>query len=178
MRMRLSWACVVVVGLTLVANARAQVTGRSAGGQALTITGCVQREVDVLRTSPGNLGLADEFVLIRSSAKAASAAPATPGREGAARGVEDAAATSGPYGRVYRLSGDQEKQLKDHVGQQVEITASFDSDTDARIEAQRDAAAPKTASTPDRRPEAKDVPKMSVQSIRPLGGACSGPAQK
>ena len=179
MRIRLLWPWLVVLGLILNVNARAQVNGRGGEGHALTITGCVQREVDVLRTSPGNLGLANEFVLIRSSAKSASATQATTGHGATAAGAaEDAAATSGPYGTVYRLSGDQEKELKDRVGQQVEITASFDSDTDARLEAQRRATAPKAASTPDRRPEAKDVPTMKIQSIRTLGGACSGPPVK
>jgi len=142
---------VVLVAFALGSSAQGQVgTSR----QSMTITGCVGREVDVLRTSPGNLGLADEFVLIRPSAKQEMAA------------------------RVYRLSGDLEKQLKDRVGQQVEITASFDSDDDARLEAARDEASAKAAKTPDRRPEAKDVPKMTIQSIHPLGTTCAAPGRK
>jgi hypothetical protein len=181
MKIKLLCFSIVLMGLVR-ADARAQdASGRPATPpQTVTLVGCVQREVDVLRTSPGNLGLANEFILVRTSVKpdsatgkAAAAATGTAGRA-----TEDAAAASGPYGRIYRLSGDQEAQLKDHVAEQVEIAASFETDKDAQLEAQRDVAPSKTASTPDRRPEAKDVPKMVIQSIRPLGTGCASAGRK
>jgi hypothetical protein len=146
----------------------------------MTVTGCVQREVDVLRTSPGNLGLSDEYVLIRSSVKSTSPSSAgRPATTGTTRGsTEDAAATSGPSGRVYRVTGDKERQLEGQLGRQIEITASFDSDADASLEARGDTMSPKPAGTPDRRPTAHDVPEIVIHSVRPLGIACAGTVER
>lgn len=154
-------------------HAQGRAANPSRTDQTITVIGCVQREVDVLRTSPGNLGLANEYVLARSSIKP-DASGSSGGSAGSGTRGRDAVATSGPSGRVYRLTGDKERDLKAQVGKEVEIIGSFDSDADAKLEAKRNVAPPASARTEARPPASHDVPEILIQSIRPLGNACAG----
>jgi hypothetical protein len=166
-----------VASTALGLHAQGRAANPSRTDQTITVIGCVQREVDVLRTSPGNLGLANEYVLARSSIKpdasGSSGGSAGSGTRSGTRG-RDAVAASGPFGRVYRLTGDKERDLKAQIGKEVEIIGSFDSDADAKLDAERNVAPPAAARTEDRRPASHDVPEILIQSIRPLGNACTG----
>src|SRR5262245_21940101 len=102
---------------------------------AVTITGCVQKETDVLKRPAvaTNIGMGDEFVITNTTMGPATTTAEPP----AATPEPKAEGTSGKtnFGRVYRLTGDKEDSLKTYVGKRVEITGSFKHDADARAAA-------------------------------------------
>jgi hypothetical protein len=153
-------------------------TGQHESEHAIAITGCVQKETDVLRGSPatGNVGMGDEYVLTRSTLKSGTTASATERSSATGTGGrtgQEATGTSGDSGKVYRVTGDKEGDLKNYVGQQVEIAGRFKHDEDARQDAQRPATSSTQTATGER-PDAESVPEITIQTIRPLSIACSG----
>jgi hypothetical protein len=127
-------ASIVVVALCAVTvSAQTQTPQPS---QTITVSGCAQRETDVLKRNPmaGNVGMADEFVLTRAELTPGGQAPATeqpeqptpPAPRGTSGGASD-------IGKVYRVTGDKESELKKYIGQRVEILGTFKHE-DARRE--------------------------------------------
>lgn len=98
----------------------------SASEASLTLVGCVQPEADYRRAKNAGgggvagtgAGVANEFVLVNASPKAAgeSAAAATPA---------EAVGTSGAAGEAYELTGSGEGQLQQYVGKRVEIVGKM-----------------------------------------------------
>jgi hypothetical protein len=98
--------------------------------QQVTITGCVQRETDYRRARDAGrggvagtgVGAANEFVLINASMGSASGTTGTTGAAGSApTGTTGAVAT----GAAYELTGTNERQAAQYVGQRVEISGKL-----------------------------------------------------
>ena len=115
-------AIVATASLSAQQSAPAQEPAAKAS-PTMTISGCVQPESAVLKRNPvaANIGMDDEFVLTNSTvspegdAAKPEPAPAPAGTSGVV----------GNFGKVYRLTGDKEKELKSYAGQRVEITGSL-----------------------------------------------------
>src|SRR5215471_4661589 len=130
------------------------------------VTGCVQPETSVLKRNPmaGDAGMSDEFVITKSTLSQPGAKTDT--NESAAESV----ATSGSIspGKVYRVTGDKENDLKAYVGKRVEITGTFKQDADEKAEL----AAIGTGG----RPVTDDLttantPEITVTAVRALTGS-------
>lgn len=93
----------------------------------VTVTGCIQKERDVLDTR--GMGVGDEFVLTNvgkepADSPASSAAGAT-----ATASATDAAEPSA-HGGMYTLTGDKEDDLESMVGKRVEIMGRLEHEGD------------------------------------------------
>ncbi len=135
---------IVTAGMTAFAAAEQSAPARKGrdAGNAVTITGCVQREADYRHaTGSGTggvggfgLGLGDEYVLInavRAGSRAKSVA-----RTGST--VNDIAAADSPCGKAggkeaFELTGKQERELARLVGQRVEIVGVLKPGKDAPV---------------------------------------------
>ena len=139
------------------------------------IAGCVQKETDVLKRSPAatNAGMGDEFVLTNAALNPASSAtdrpptdvtnpPTTPTEPAATSG------SSGNLGRVYRVTGDKEADLKGFVGQRVEITGTF-KDKDAVKD--QVSSVGTSGRTGDLTPA--NTPEVIVTAVKPVAGTCA-----
>jgi hypothetical protein len=133
----------------------------------ITVSGCVQPEASVLKRNPaaGDAGMSDEFVLTKSALGQPGAKTST------AESAAESVATSGSLnpGKVYRVTGDKEADLKSYVGKRVEITGTFKQDADEKAEL----AAVGTGGRPvtgDLTPA--NTPEITVSSIRALTGSC------
>jgi hypothetical protein len=150
-------ACGLAIGAQAPAEQKAD---QKSDAAAVTIAGCVQQEASVLKSGapaqPG-MGGGDEFVLTRASLNKGGASadkPTEPEPPAAPVG------TSGSLGKVYRVTGDKEKDLKANVGQRVEITGTFKDEADAKA----------GAASGD--PTAANTPEITILSIRPVPGSC------
>ena len=139
----------------------------------ITVSGCVRNETAVLKRSPiaGEVGMTDEFVLTNSLLNPKASAtdqPATP--------ADAPVATSGSlgsFGKVYRVTGDKENELKAFVGQRVEISGRFKHDEDAKVELGAVGTSGRVVAgelTP------ANTPEITITAIKPIAGACSGGA--
>jgi hypothetical protein len=172
-------------------------------GKQITVTGCVRLEKDVKGGSGLNVGMDDEFVLTDASmgASSGSMAGATGTATGAATGTGTAsgtgtatAGTSGTSaaaaagGKSYELTGDKEDELKKYVGQRVEITGTLEdaaaspsgsaagSPTGTGTTGTGSATGTGTASgtgTAGMTSTSKDMPTLSIVSVRALGTSCA-----
>jgi hypothetical protein len=170
-----SAAVVLAAGVTLAGQAPQAPDKKDQKDAAATVTvaGCVQKETDVLKRTPqtGNIGVSDEFVITHATLN--------PGASSADKPMADApppsAAVSTPggtdFGKVYRVTGDKEKDLKAYVGQRVEITGTFKHDTDVKSEL----GSIGTSGRP-RELTPANTPEITIASIRVLEGSCSGSA--
>jgi hypothetical protein len=99
---------------------------KPAGGQQMTLTGCIQREADFRKgrdagkggVAGTGVGAGNEFVLINASVSG-GAAPA--GTSGAAPGTATGTAGTAASGNAYELTGANEGQVEKFVGKRVEI---------------------------------------------------------
>ncbi len=130
--------------------------------QSFTVVGCVLKESNVLKkgaigAAAESAGMGDEFVIaqakVSDSSKGATEKPET----------DTAVGTTGSsgFGRVYRLTGDKENDLKNYVGQKVEIAGTFKNSSDA------------TASVPTGELTEANTPELTVTSVTPASGSCS-----
>jgi len=143
--------------------------------QTLTVTGCVQPQTDVLKSPPvaGKTGMGDEFVLTRSAVKiSAPGTEASPQPKPTPSQPAGTAGTAEP-GKIYRVTGDKEIELKAHVGHRVEITGKFKSEADARREL---GAIGTSGKPPANAPEPTDTntPEITITSFRMLAATCGG----
>jgi hypothetical protein len=156
-------------GLAVAAQGTEMRPSSSAGNQAatasaITVAGCVQNETAVLKRSAvaGDAGMSDEFVLIQAqlNPKPKPAADAPAGTSG----------PPGSFGKVYRMTGDKEKELKALAGQRVEITGTFKREADAKAELAAGAGGRLVtgALTTD------NTPEITITAIKPVAGSCGG----
>jgi hypothetical protein len=142
----------------------------AAAGQAFTVTGCVQKETAVLKRSAavGDIGMTDEFVLTHSKLGSSSTAEPQPETKPAAGEPVGTSGAASNFGKVYRVTGDKENELKPYVGQRVEIAGSFKHETDAKAELASKGAGGQTGElTP------ANTPEITISSIRPVSGTCA-----
>ncbi len=133
----------------------------------VTVVGCVQKEADVLKRTPltGAAGMGDEFVLTHAMLKPDAASADRPAQPEPAP-----VGTSGTDpGTVYRVTGDKEKDLKDYIGQRVEITGAFKQNTDAKSEM----GSIGTSGKPGELNPANTA-EISIESFRATSGSCAG----
>src|SRR5260221_3304500 len=157
-------ACGLAAGAQTPASATSKAADQTSTAATVTVAGCVQSELSVLRRDPaaGDAGMSDEFVLIQAqlnpNPKPAAAAPA---------------GTSGPpgsFGKVYRMTGDKEKELKALAGQRVEITGTFTREVDAKAEL---AAGPGGRLVTGAL-TTENTPEINTTAIKPVAGSCGG----
>ena len=135
---------------------------QAAPASAVTVAGCVQAENLVLKRAGavGDVGMGDEFVVthvkLNPAAQPAEPAPDAPvGTSGSA------------FGKVYRVTGDKESELKPYVGQRVEITGAFKNETDAKAELASIGKGDKPGElTP------ANTPEITITAIKPVSGSC------
>jgi hypothetical protein len=162
----------MVGGLTLSAQAQqppAQqqpATPSMAHAQnAATIVACVQKESDVLKprmSMPATPGSGDEFVLTNAAMKSD-----TPAESPATAPAQPSVATANSFGKVYRATGDREAELKQYVGQRVEVVAVFKDAAAAAATGTSGSAAPTGELT------IANAPELTIQSITPAAGSCA-----
>ena len=131
---------------------------------SIVVAGCVQKETTVLKRDPakgevGDAGMGDEFVLTNSLLNPTPDAPPTVGTSGSV----------GNFGKVYRVTGDKEAELKVSVGQRVEITGTFKNDADAKAEL--GAVGTAGRANPGGLTTA-NTPEITISSVKVLPGAC------
>jgi hypothetical protein len=159
--------------LLAVVVVHAQTAQQPDPNQAITVTGCVQNEKDVLKANamPKAMGMGNEFVLTHSTVQAGSPAAKPPEQPAAA--PSEAAGTSGSLGKIYRVTGDQESSLQQHLGQKVEITGRFKDEAAAR----RELGAIGTSGTPPptaAEPTADNTPEITIDSVKKISDTCGG----
>jgi hypothetical protein len=147
--------------------------GASSKSPVITVIGCVQKETSVLKENPAAtaVGMGDEFVLTNS--KLSTGAPSTDQPAAATEPpAGDPIGTSGSaskFGKVYRVTGDKENELKTSVGQRVEISGAFKNEADAKTELS--AASGRAVSGELTR---GNTPEITIVSIKPSTGSCVG----
>jgi len=173
------WAAALLLagaGATVGAQqSQAPTSGARADDQAtITVTGCVQKETTVLKRSPvpGEMGMTDEFVLTHAMLNPATKATDMPNPETppASPPVGTAGSPSN-LGKVYRVTGDKESELKAQVGQRVEITGTFKKDEDAKAELGATGTSGRAVSGELTK---ANTPEITISSIKPVAGSCSG----
>ncbi len=146
--------------------------------QTVTITGCLKEETDVLKrptAGTGNLGMSDEFVLTSSSIKLGAPSTETEPPTETKPTPPAPTGTSGTLepGKIYRVTGDKEAELKTHVGHRVEIAGTFKHEYEARRELE---AIGTTGKPPANMPEPTNMntPEITIVSYYVLSEACGG----
>jgi hypothetical protein len=160
-------------GLAVAAQGTDMRPSSSAGNQAaaasaITVAGCVQNETAVLKRNPaaGDAGMSDEFVLVQATL---NPRPATDQPPADAPPVGTSGAP-GNFGKVYRVTGDKETDLKAYAGQRVEITGAFKKAEDAAAELGAVGTSGRVV-TGDLTPA--NTPEITITAIRPLPGSCA-----
>jgi hypothetical protein len=146
----------------------------------ITVTGCILNESSVLKrgavgTATIGAGSGDQFVLIQARVEGSPTATEKPEAEATAKPNEPVG-TSGTdvdFGKVYRLTGNQESDLKNYVGKRVEIVGSFKSADDAKAET---GAVGTSGTEPVGELTAANTPELTITSIIPSTGSCTAPA--
>jgi hypothetical protein len=162
-RMSMGWA----LGLSIVGAAAMSATAQQAApgpdqtakaSPAMTIAGCVQKESAVLKRNPAaaDVGMDDEFVLTFATLNPAP-------------GANEASTSDQPgnFGRVYRLTGDKEKDLKSYAGQRVEITGTIKEKEKLTDAISSIGTSGKAELTP------ANTPEVSIDAVKPLSGTCA-----
>ena len=160
--------CAATAGAQTAAQAPADQKA-GADSPAITVAGCVQNESGVLKANPVSrgIGMGDEFVIVQAVlSRGGTDKPAEP--PAAEPGTTPAA--PGNFGKVYRVTGDKESELKNYVGQRVEIAGTFKHDEDAKAELGAIGTSGRTPST-ELTPE--NTPEITITAIRPVSGACA-----
>lgn len=142
----------------------------SGDAQTVTVTGCIQPETAVLKRTPvaGNIGMGDEYVVTFATlnpgagtdipkADVQTPPPESPG----------ASAATG-FGKVYRLTGDQEKDLKGYVSQRVAIVGRFKDKDKMKDELSSIGTSGRTGE-----PTPENTPEIVIDSFKPEAGACT-----
>lgn len=133
----------------------------------ITVAGCVQKESAVLKRNPAaaDIGMGDEFVLTFAALTAAGEAP-KPDVQAPPEAV-GTSGTPGDFGKVYRVTGDKENELKGFVGQRVQITGSFKNKEDAADKLSSIGTSGRTELTP------ANTPEITIATITPMSGTCA-----
>jgi hypothetical protein len=121
----------------------------------IKVTGCVKQQTDVPELKPAiSLGQGDEFALSDVTIEETAAVPV-----GTTGTVSEMLSE-----RAYALTGEKERELKAHVGHQVEITGSLDT-RDGFTTARRSELA--GLGTEEK------LPRIKIQSFRLVTDTCS-----
>ena len=154
---------------------------QTAPDQQVTVTGCVQREADYRRARDAGrggvagtgVGVGNEFVLANA---AISGAPGAAGTTGATAGTPTGTAGAAGTGMAYELTGANEGQAENHLGQRVEISGKLKA---AEIGT---SGRPTGGATAGKPPEGIEIAgqdlklrELEVGSVRQVAGTC--PAQ-
>lgn len=154
---------------------------QAAPDQQVTVTGCVQREADYRRARDAGrggvagtgVGVGNEFVLANA---AISGAPGAAGTTGATAGTPTGTAGAAGTGMAYELTGANEGQAENHLGQRVEISGKLKA---AEIGT---SGRPTGGATAGKPPEGIEIAgqdlklrELEVGSVRQVAGTC--PAQ-
>ncbi len=168
-------ALAVVIMSSTVAIVRAQQPSTapdqkpSGDAQTVTVTGCVQPETAVLKRTPvaGNIGMGDEYVVTFATLNP-GAGTDMPKPDVQTPPPSTGAAGSTGFGKVYRLTGDQEKDLKGYVSQRVEIVGRFKDKDKTKDELSSIGTTGRTGDlTPD------NTPEIVIDSFKPGAGSCT-----
>lgn len=161
-------------GQTSAANPSSQSSSMSSSGQEVILTGCVQREADYRSAKDKGRGGAmgtgagagNEFVLTDASISPAggeSGAPAATGTSGSSSVKSD-----------YELTGSNEGQVSQYVGQRVEITGKLKKgETAASGQPTGGATAGAPPSGVDVASKDLKLRELEVSSVRQASGSCT-----
>jgi hypothetical protein len=116
--------------------------------------------------------MGDEYVLIRATLKAKDAASEPPSAGGNPDKAEPESSeqASSNFGKVYRVTGDKESELKNYMGQRVEIVGSFKHPEDASREF---GATGTSGRSPEGGYTKDNTPEITISSIAPASGTCA-----
>lgn len=125
----------------------------------VTVEGCIMREADVPGRKPNiaeRAGIAEDYILtstkmIKGSAPRATTQP---------RPGDTPTGTSGTRAAMYEIEGINDEQLKQHVGQRVQIEGTFQN-------------VDRATATPEQRTPADDLVELRGTTIRKVPGDCS-----
>jgi len=146
---------------------------QSADSPVVTVIGCVQKETAVLKGNAATAaepGMGDEFVLTNSKLSTGAPAmdqPSTPTEPPPADRVGTSGSASN-FGKVYRVTGDKETDLKALVGQRVEISGAFKNEADAKTELSSVGTSGRTAGELTK----QNTPEITIAVIKPSKGSC------
>jgi hypothetical protein len=134
---------------------RTTATGQEA--RKVTVEGCLMREADVPGRAPNvaeRAGLGEDYILTSTKIIKGSA----PSHAGGAKAGEPTG-TAGTRAMMYEVEGIADEQLKQHVGQRVQIDGSFENVDRAQK--------PPESGTP-----ADDLVELRGTTIRKVAGQC------
>jgi hypothetical protein len=174
-------ACVLAATATISAQQQVPPADKAAAAPqsapaAITVAGCVQEEKTVRKRDPaqgqiGEAGMGDEFVLTNSmlNPKADAPPPALPSAQPPAQPPVGTSGSVGNFGKVYRVTGDAENELKAHVGKRVEITGTFKQDADAKAEL---GAVGTSGRAIGGELTTANTPEITINAVKVIPGAC------
>jgi len=174
-------ACVLAATATIGAQQQTPPADKAAAApqsdQApITVAGCVQKETTVLKRDPakgqiGEAGMGDEFVLTNSmlNPKPEAQPPAPAPGQPPAQPPVGTSGSVGNFGKVYRVTGDAESELKAHVGKRVEITGTFKQDADAKAEL---GAAGTSGRAISGDLTTANTPEIAITAVKVIPGSC------
>lgn len=148
---------------------------QTAPDQQVTVTGCIQREADYRRARDAGrggvagtgVGVGNEFVLASASMAGTPGAAGTTGAAGTPTG------TAGSTLTAYELTGANERQAAQHVGQRVEISGTLKA---AEVGASGRPTGGATAGKPPAGIEVAGqdlmLRELEIGSIRSVSGTC------
>ena len=157
----------------------AQAAPERAEAQQVTLVGCVQREADYRQAN--NLGkggavgtgagVANEFVLINATAGGAMAGSPT-GTATAGTATGTSGATASAPGQAFEITGENESQLGQYVGQRVEITGKLKKAEVGPAGATGGATAGKPPTGVDVTSADLRLREVEIVSVKPTTGTC------
>jgi hypothetical protein len=167
-------AAVVFCGMAVAAQTQQPPTSTTADQKSaaapVIVLGCVQPESAVLKRNPvaGSVGMGDEFVLTFATLNPSGSEGAKPDVTTAPPPTEPVGTSGSPgnFGKVYRVTGDKESDLKSLVGQRVEITGTFKHKEDVKDEMG-------SIGTSGRELTPANTPEITIESIKPVAGSCA-----
>lgn len=167
-----SAAAVVILSSTAaIVSAQQSAMDQKPGSesQAVTVTGCIQPETAVLKRNPvaGTIGMGDEYVVTRATLNPGAGTDMPKPDVQTPRQPTGTSGSTG-FGRVYRLTGSQERDLKVYVGQRVEIVGRFKDKNTLKDELSSIGTSGRTGElTPE------NTPEIVIDSFKATTGACA-----
>ena len=179
MRMRMTVAIVLACTASMAAQQSSPQTDQASAATTVTVAGCVQQENAVLKKNvvTREAGMADEFVITNAKLRKAAATTEPEPAATADPTPAEPVGTSGTasFGKVYRVTGDKENELKPQVGQRVEITGTFKHEEDAKAEL---GAVGTSGRAPTGELTEQNTPEITIVSIKAVAGTCTpGPGK-
>jgi len=147
---------------------------QAADSPIVTVIGCVQKETAVIKGNAAGAepGMGDEFVLTNSKLSPGAPSTAEPPSPTDPKSA-DPVGTSGSasnFGKVYRVTGDKETDLKSLVGQRVQISGVFKNEADAKTELSTVGTSGRAAAEITK----ENTPEITISSVKPSTASCAG----